>query len=465
MNSPPGADLCRVTVVGPNRRVDMALPADAPFAELFPTMLRYAGQDLADAGLAHGGWVLQKLDDAPFEPASTPLQSGLRDGDLIYLRPRMAQLPEMAFDDVPDVVATAVNDRPGRWRPESARRFAQAWGLAALGVGAAALLVSGSPSWLVSSIAGGVVALLLLIAAISFSRALGDAGTGALLGYMALPYALIAGVLGPAGSTPLNQLGPLHLLAGFGAVVLAATVAGFAIADGLPIFFGVAGAALLGTITTGIALAFDGLDLAGIAAVTVAVALALTPLLPGVSFSLARVALPPMPRSSEDLRRDTLMVDGRQVLSRTVTADRFVTGGVSGMGLVAAGAMIPLAFRGGWVSPVMCAALSCALLLRARIFRGKAQKLWLMIPGVWGLGLLGISVAHSAGQVYAIATVLLPALVMAGIVIGVGTWIPDNRVSPFWARAGDVVDMLLVVSLIPLALGVTGLYEYIRSLV
>src|SRR5512139_351585 len=109
VSAPPGADLCRITLVGPNRRVDISLPADATFAELYPTMLRIAGQNLADAGLSHGGWVLQKLDQAPFDPSMTPAQAQLRDGDLVYLRPRMAQLPDLAFDDVPDVVATAVN--------------------------------------------------------------------------------------------------------------------------------------------------------------------------------------------------------------------------------------------------------------------------------------------------------------------------------------------------------------------
>ncbi len=85
-------------------------------------MLRHYRQNLADSGLAHGGWVLQKLDDAPFDPASTPSQSGLRDGDLIYLRPRMAQIPDMVFDDVPDVVATGVKsgrDAGARMPPAS----------------------------------------------------------------------------------------------------------------------------------------------------------------------------------------------------------------------------------------------------------------------------------------------------------------------------------------------------------
>ncbi|GLW65255.1 type VII secretion integral membrane protein EccD [Actinomadura rubrobrunea] len=464
MSAPPGADLCRITLVGPNRRVDIALPADATFAELYPTMLHYAGQNLADAGLAHGGWVLQKLDEAPFDPSSTPAQAGLRDGDLVYLRPRMAQLPELAFDDVPDVVATAVNDRPDRWRQDSTRRFALGWGVTGLLVGAVAVLLSG-PSWIVPSIVAGLIALLLLGFAVGLSRALGDSGAGAAVGYAAMPYAFLAGLLAPARDTALLDLGALHLVAGFGAVVLVATIAGFGVADGLPVFYGAAIAALLGTINSAIPLVFDT-DAAGVAAVTVAIALALTPALPGVAFKLARVKLPPVPQSAEDLRRDTLMVDGKQVLNRTAVADRFVTGGVSMLGLTALGAFIPLTLDGGWVSSAMTVVVSLALLLRARLFRGRAQKFWLLVPGVTGLALLAVSTAfETSSQTVALVGVLLPALVVSGIAVGVGMWLPKNRLTPFWGRAGDIVEMIFVIALIPLALGVAGVFEYVRTVV
>ncbi|MEU5876570.1 type VII secretion integral membrane protein EccD [Spirillospora sp. NPDC047279] len=463
MSAPPGADICRITVVGPKRRVDIAVPADATFAELYPTMLRYAGQDLADAGLAHGGWVLQKLDQAPFEPSATPGQAGLRDGDLIYLRPRMAQMPDLAFDDVPDVVATAVNDRPGRWRPESARTFALGWGATGLGVGLVTLLLTG-PGWIVPAAVAGGIALLLIIAAIALSRAAGDAGAGAVLGYGAIPYAFVAGILAPAGDDPLSKLDALHLTAGFGAAVLAATICAFAIADGMPVFYGTAIAALLGAITTGLALVFD-FDSAGVAAITVAVALALTPLLPAIAFKLARVTLPPVPSSAEDLRRDTLMVDGQQVLARSASADRFVTGGVSGMGMVALGASLPLALQDGWVAPAMAVVVALAMLLRARMFRGRAQKLWMLVPGVTVLAVLAVGTAFlTESEVVLLAGVLAPTLVVSGIAVGVGMWLPKNRLTPFWGRAGDIIEIMLVVALIPLALGVSGVFDWVRGL-
>ncbi len=354
MSTTSGADLCRVTVVGPRRRVDIVLPAYVPFAELFPTVLRYAGTDLANAGLVRGGWVLQRLGQPPFHPGMTPQQVGLRDGEMVYLRPRLSQLPQLAFDDVADVIATGVNEQPDRWSPQAARRVSLAAAALALAAGLAALAASGPP-WALPSIAAGTVAAVLLIAALAVSRAAGDSGAGAALGYLALPYGFMAGLLGSARSVELSHLGSLQLLSGFAALVFVAVVAGVAVAEGLPVFFGAGGAALLGVIAVGLAQAVGNQrGAAGPAAVTVAVALALTPLIPAITFRLARVTLPPVPRNAEDLRQDSLMVDGKQVLDRTAVADRFVTGVVSGIGLVAIGAEIALVLGRSWITHLMC---------------------------------------------------------------------------------------------------------------
>src|SRR5260370_21397015 len=117
MSPTSGADLCRVTVVGPRRRVDIVLPAYVPFAELFPTVLRYAGTDLANAGLARGGWGLQRLGQPPFHPGMTPQQGGLRGGGMVYLRPRLSQLPQPAFDHVAGVIAAGGNEQPAPCGP------------------------------------------------------------------------------------------------------------------------------------------------------------------------------------------------------------------------------------------------------------------------------------------------------------------------------------------------------------
>jgi type VII secretion integral membrane protein EccD len=461
MSSPGGADVCRVTVVGPSRRIDIALPGYVSFADLFPAVARYAGLDGPEVVGEAGGWVLQRLGQEPFAPAMTPLQAGLRDGEMIYLRPYRAQLPQLAFDDVADVIATGLNDQPGRWGPRDIRRTALGTGVAALAAGAVFILRSGPP-WTQPALASAAVAVALLIAVVAVSRAAGDSRAGAVLGYAAVLYAFLAGLLVPARSTGLAHLDAVQLLPAFAAVVLTAVLAAAASAE-VPLFFGLAGAALLAVIGSWIAYAF-GLAFDGAAAVIAVPTLALTPLIPAVSFRMARMAMPQVPRNAEDLRRDTLAVDGAEVFDRTAAADRFVTAAAAAIGLVAASAEAALALARGWLGLVTCAALACALLLRSRLFRGLAQRLWLLVPGFGGLVLLAVGAARGSTQTQHLALALGPLIAGVALLVGVGLWLPTHRPSPFWGRAADIADTLLIVSLFPLALGVAGLFGYIHGL-
>lgn len=464
MSSSTGADLCRVTVVGPKRRLDISLPADVPFAELFPTILRYSGDDLANAGLGHGGWVLQRLDEPPLAPSTTPNQAGIKDGQIIYLRPGMSQLPEPSFDDMADVVATGVNEKPDRWRPEYARRVALGGAAGALSVGAA-MLPFGGPPWIAPAIVAGLVSLLLVAAGVTLSRALGDGMAGSVMGFTALPYAFVAGLLAPATKTTQAwHFGASHLVAGFAVVVLMALVAGLAIADAVPSFIGIAFAALMATIGTLVAFVYHGVSAGGVAAVTVTVTLAVTPLIPTIAFRIARVTLPPVPRSADDLRRDTLMVDGSTVLSRTRKADRYVTGlaiGIASVGLVAE---FPLAFSKGWAAPTTCGVTGVALMLRSRVFRGRTQRLCFLLTGLIGLILLAVGRELTAGGQAVRVAVLVILIAGALVVMAVGSWLPNNRPSPFWARAGDVLELVVIIGLVALTPGVLGLYGFIQGL-
>ena len=177
------------------------------------------------------------------------------------------------------------------------------------------------------------------------------------------------------------------------------------------------------------------------------------------------MTLPQVPRHADDLRRDTLTVDGAEVFDRTAAADRFVTGAASGIGLVAAGAEMGLAFARSWLGLVTCAVLACALLLRSRLFRGLAQRLWLLLPGFGGLVLLAAGAVHGGPtQARQLALALGPLLAGAALVLGVGLWLPAHRPSPFWGRMADIADTMLIVALFPLALGVAGVFGYVRGL-
>lgn len=455
-------DMCRVTVVGPRRRADIALPAHVPFADMLPTVAHAAGLDQV-AQVHRGGWVLQRLGQAAFHPATTPQQAGLHDGELIYLRPRQAQLPEIAFDDVPDAIANWVKDRPDRWGPEMTRRVALGAGAAGLLAGLAVLLLSGPP-WVIPAAAAGVIAALLLAAAAAMSRAAGDLGAGAVLGYVALPYAFACGLLIPARSHALGHLSALDVAAGSAALTAAAVIASVAIADGLPVFIGTGAAAVLGLVGF-IVVSALGVGFSGAAAVIAAFGLALTPLIPVVAFRMAGMTLPDVPRSADEVRRRLPGVDRMRTLAGTARSDRFVTGVASGLGLLAGVAEVVLASSRAGLATIMCAVLGGALLLRSRIFLGRAQRLWLLVPGYGGLALTAVHASLIvAPQPRMLAAVLLPLLAGAALVIGTGLWVAGHRPSPLWGRAADIADVVLVISLIPLALGVAGLFGYVRGL-
>uniref|UniRef100_UPI001C5EE2D7 type VII secretion integral membrane protein EccD n=1 Tax=Nonomuraea rhizosphaerae TaxID=2665663 RepID=UPI001C5EE2D7 len=143
--SATGTDLCRVTIVSPRGSLDLGLPSDMPLASMLPTLLRIAGEGLAEAGLAHGGWVLQRVGEQPFDLNATLSDLAVHDGEQLHLRPRGHELPETVFDDVADAVATGVLERTSRWQSSLTRSYGLRAAAAALGLGAVAPLLAGPP--------------------------------------------------------------------------------------------------------------------------------------------------------------------------------------------------------------------------------------------------------------------------------------------------------------------------------
>jgi type VII secretion integral membrane protein EccD len=306
------------------------------------------------------------------------------------------------------------------------------------------------PPWTVPAVLAGVLAVLLMVAGAALSRAVGDSGAGTLIGYVALPYGFLAGLIAPASNESVFALGAPHLLSAFAFTAFVATVGVIAIADGVPGFLGTAVASTAGALGAASVMVF-GAPPAGVAALAVTILLALSPLIPTLSFRLARV---PMPNQR---------IDSPSIRERASHAQRYVTGLVAGMGMVALGAQVYLVRGDGWITMVIQLTLSLTLILRVRVFHGFGQRLWLMIAGLAGLVMLAISQAVDSGGVAAIAMVI-GLLWAAAIPVGMGLWLPKGKPSPFWGRAADIIELLLVVALFPLALGVLDVYTWIRGL-
>ncbi|MBM0228394.1 MULTISPECIES: type VII secretion integral membrane protein EccD [Micromonospora] len=454
--------LSRITIVAPRTRMDLALPSDVPLADLLPTLLRYAGEDLADEGVRHGGWSLSRLGGQPLDGGRTAAQLGVRDGEVLYFNPRASAAPEIVFDDVVDAVATATNQRPGTWQVGTTRSFAVLFAGAALSAGALAALFAGPPQ-LPGALAALVVAVALLVSAAVVSRAGGDSRTGAVLAVGALGYAAVGGLLVLAGDRKLTELASPHVLLAATAVVLFGAIAALAVGDRLPLFFGATavGAAVgLGAV---LCLVF-GVGAAAAAAVVATVAFAVLPALPMIAYRLARLPVPSIPTGPEDLKTDAESVDGRQVLRDSERADQFLTGLLWTVALLVLGGQVLLAANGRLPAVLLCLVLALLSLLRARPFIGRAQRAPVLFAGTVGLGLAAAATFGAATLPVRLGLILGGLLLVAVISLIYGLTVAGKRISPVWGRTLDIVEVLLIVALVPLAAWVCGLYGWIVNL-
>lgn len=86
-----GTGFCRITVVAPDGRIDVALPEDIPVADLHPEILRLSGQS-PEAG-APVGYHLVRRDGTVLDSARSLAAQRILDGELLSLRPFAESLP------------------------------------------------------------------------------------------------------------------------------------------------------------------------------------------------------------------------------------------------------------------------------------------------------------------------------------------------------------------------------------
>ncbi|GII78341.1 type VII secretion integral membrane protein EccD [Sphaerisporangium rufum] len=457
----PGAAVAmtRVTIVTPHKRIDLAIPSDLPLSHVLPNLLAAAGES-GDEAVFTTGWSLQRVGGRALDLDAGLNALDVRDGEVLYLLPRPSELPEAVFDDVADTIATGIKEAKGRWAARHTRAAGLGAAVALLAAGAVAIAVAGPP-WRAATIVAGLLALIVLSAGAALSRAFGDAGAGAALGYAALPFAFLCGLLAPAKDTWVTGFGAPGLLAGFAMTAMAATVAGWTIAEGLPNFFGVMVASMAGAAGAAGVMIW-GAPPAGVAGLVIAIVLSCTPLVPMLSFRLARLPLPSAPRSAEELRADEQQINGDEIKQRALVAERFATGLAAAVGLVAVGAELFLLGARGPVGVALQIVLALALLLRARVFLGVGQRLWLTGAGVAGLAAFLVALALTGPAIALVAAAALAAL--AAVAAGLAVSLPQSTPTPFWGRAGDILEFLLIVGLFPLALGVLDVYSWVRGL-
>lgn len=470
--------LARVTISAPQRRVDVALPEQLPLAELLPEVLRHAGEGLADDGERHGGWVLRRTDGAPLLPGQALQPQGVRDGEILHLVPARAQWPELEYDDVVEAIADGARRRGGAWTGRATRAATRASAGVLLGVGLLAVLRAG-PDQPVAAFAALGVAGLLTLAGVVASRAYGDGPAGTALGGYALPFAFVGGALVVASGDPAGVIGPVawlgapEALAGSVAMLLVAVLGTVGVAAGLRVFMAGASVGLLGALT---ALAGLFLSAAGAAALLIAVLVCAIGALPLLAIRLGKLPMPPitLPTSAEGAEGFTMGgADGLdaarerperdRVFAAVARTEEMLTGMLIGHAVLAAVAAALLVSAGGRSGRLLAAVAAVALLLRSRLFVTLRQRIPLLVAGLAGLAVLGVALLGRLDEVGLLALVV-GGLLLALVVVTAGASYADRPPTPYLGRAADIIDVVMVVSVVPFAAAVLGLYGRARGL-
>jgi type VII secretion integral membrane protein EccD len=455
--------MCRLVVCGPNRQAEVAVPSQVLVADLLPVLLSQLGAELADAGLTHGGWVLQRLGAVPFDEDSSVASLGLHDGDVVHLRPRAAQIPPVDFDDLIDGVATGIRGRVGRWRPEMLRGITPALLAVLFAVALVGTALPGAPA--IRALVAGGVAVGALIAAFALTRAAGERWFGVVLVVGAVAFAALSGASvpdAPRTSAPLVFGGP-QLFAGSVAAVAVAALGGLLI--------GWAGPFIAGTVTAGL-FAVLGAALAGFAhlagyraaavvAVVASVGVVTVPLL---AFRLSGLRLAPLPTEPEHLQQEIEPEPAERLLRRTASADRYMTGLYAGLGAATAVGLAMVAGQRGWLPVALVAAVSLARVLSARPMTSLWHRLAASVPAVLGLAVAMLAVSDRLGSPvrYAVPVGLL--VVAVPVLVAAGRTLPGRRMMPYWGQFGDITQMVATVAMFPLLLGVLDVFGAVRAL-
>ena len=471
--------LARVTINAPHRRVDVALPEHLPLAELLPEVLRHAGEGLADDGEKHAGWVLRRTDGVALATTQGLFPQGVRDGAVLHLVPAHDDWPELEYDDVVEAIAAGARRRGGVWLPRSTRTasLAAAGVLLALGLGA---VLAAGPTWPAAAFAGLGVAVLLAFTGVAASRAYGDVRAGAALGAYAMPYAFAGGAVLFGGNdragvlAPLPWLGDSELLAGSVALLLVAALGGVGVAGSLRLFTAGAVVGLFGALT-----ALTGMvaSAAGAAAALVSVLVCGLGALPLLAIRFGRMPTPPvsLPTGVDasagfseagvagalDAVRER--PERATVFAAVDRTEELLAGMLLGHLVLTAGAFVVLAVPGTLSARILIVVSAAALLLRSRLFVTVRQRVPLVVGGLIGTFALGVDLLRHAGSTM-LPAVITAALMLAIITVVSGATYSRRPPSPYLGRAADLLDTLVVVSIIPVACAVVGLYDAVGNI-
>lgn len=428
-------EFTRLTIIGTERKADLVVPNDEAVGGLLPRLMDLLGEA---SGSSARPLTLVRSTGEQLDVSLTVADQQILDGEpLRFVRSDDAPPPpEVA--DVTDVLGESLGERAGRWSTKTR----EATGAIAIGVLAIAVtaLLPHEPVGL--AIAFGILVLGAGVAGRLGQRWPAVAFTTAALGLAA------AGCWLLTGSTALG--GPVRIPAGIIEFTLAGWVAlrvGFGTGLGSrPVRLG----SYLGIVLSAlpIAMVASGVAVQRTAAVTAVVALVVCGVLPRLALaSSGLTGLDDQVVEGRPRRRDDVEVtvdDAYAMLSWATVA--------VAIPLALAPALL-IASSNRWVVAIGGVAVLVTV-LRTRAFPLTAQQmsLWFAVLAALIAGLVR-QPRLTDGSVAAILCVVAALAVLLVLAR------PAAHQRAFWRRAGNLVEALGVIALVPLLLGAFGVYH------
>jgi hypothetical protein len=448
----------RVTVVGAQRRVDVALPSAAPVGEYAGRLAELCGQERNDVFPA--AWSLAPVGGAAIDPSDTLATVGVLDGAVLYLT-NVAGDPagDPVIEDVEELVAEETDRRRARQVPRGTVVVALAL-LWLLGAGIFAVAASDGHTGAAVALAFGGLTLSVVAWLLSQRRSavppwltralsLGGAASFAAAG------ALVAMALANHGAWWIG----LVIGANIGVIMALATTPEV-------VFVAVELQLLVAAVLTVLLLSLRASPVEAAAAVTVA-AVALLGAARWVAASLtAWTSRLPAPKVSLAQTVTRMLIQARGLLTLVIA--------VPVLALLVA--LPVLAATAGWFAGCLAGVTALGLLVRTRQAGFVADMVVLGVGGFVGLFAVVAAVSHRLGGVgFATFLLVLCGLAVAGLgLTGTLVRLPlkgsTSDVSLGGAAASgrrpaaDVLGLLCNLAVAPLAMGVFGVYRELGAI-
>jgi type VII secretion integral membrane protein EccD len=293
------------------------------------------------------------------------------------------------------------------------------------------------------------------------SRSGGDAAAGAVAAGTGQLYALVGGLLvaAPAG-TSLLRLGAPHVLLS-GAALLVFAVIGLTGVGAVQRLFtagiGVGSSAVLAAL-----LCYAGMSAAGAAAVAVTLAIGLLPGYPLIASWLGKLPVPELPDRPEKILEDRPVPPRTGVFASVARSIELLSGMLLAAAIVGSAGAFVLLRAGGTGGWLLTLAAATALLLRGRLFPTPQQRLPLLVSGVLALALLTLELTlrmHGGARLLVVLGIVIAVILVLTATLTYTTRTP----SPYLGRLADILDVVAIMALVPLAASVVGIYHAIQG--